>query len=189
MAFSSALWLDVLLQLTRGWSHKSRKGQLSELQSWARHISYSLGDLLRALHQICLSSCLTRTPSLVPPVSSLSVFAFLSLLVLFYILFLSHLSSLFPHLWCFLTLFLFLSFLSPHTSFIHPIFRSFKSSLCPYLYFFLQILCLSPSLFLSLLTLCPELDTETSLLALSAKAQLAGLIDQWSSWIPLKVNY
>lgn len=54
------LWLDVLLQLTRGWIHKSGKGQLSELQSWAPHISYSLGDLLRALHQICLSSRLAR---------------------------------------------------------------------------------------------------------------------------------
>lgn len=66
--FCSSLCFDVLLQLMRGWSHKSGSGQLSELQSWVRHISYSLRDHLRALHQICLSSCLTRphifTPSL-----------------------------------------------------------------------------------------------------------------------------
>lgn len=65
------LWLDVLFQLTRGWTHKSGKGRLSELQSWAPHISYSLGDLLRALHRICLSSRLARTHIFTPSLMSL----------------------------------------------------------------------------------------------------------------------
>lgn len=57
-----------------------------------------------------------------------------------------------------------------------PIFTFFSQ------YFALfPLLSLSPSLFLSLFTLPPELDTETSPFTLSAKAQLAGLIDQWSS--------
>lgn len=101
---SSASWLDVLLQLVRGHSHASRKGQLCELQSWAPHISYSLRDLLRALHQICLSSWPTvthiSTPCFIPCVVSQT--------------FILHLTSHFSYSWCF--------FLPLCSSFIHLFF-------------------------------------------------------------------
>ena len=166
------LWFDVLLHLTRGWTHKCGKGQLSELQSWARHISYSLGDFLRARHQICLSSCLARTHIFTPSLTSLCclcpsfpialLICFFSPAFLFFLLkpFLIH------------PILLLLSLVLVFNSFI-----PFSTNTVLY--------CTSR----------PELDTEPQPPPTPAGpvspsiAQLAGLIDQRSPWIPLEVNY
>lgn len=95
----------------------------------------------------------------------------------------THFFSLFFSLW-------------PHTPYL---FLSFKSllvsvftSLLQYLAF-LPLLSLSPSLSSSLYSCCTVCPSRAGNLPIGpvspSIAQLAGLIDQWSSWIPQKVNY